>query len=155
MLSFLQVKKMGRPKNKIEPCIVVACIRLAHCRRLCVAHYTRHQLYGTVRRSVPIRVRKSNGYWIGKDKRFKKVWQNINQRCNYLSDKKFQYYGGKGVQNQLNIDELEFLWFRDRAGKMVQPSIDRKDSCSHYSLKNCRFIEMDLNRRLRRNSSVS
>ena len=78
--------------------------------------------------------------------RLYKTLKNINFRCNNPKDSKFQYYGGKGIKNSLTLIQLMYLWERDGAEAMKQPSIDRIDSNSNYTLENCRYIEMDVNR---------
>ena len=75
-----------------------------------------------------------------------KLLQNMKQRCNYPKDKKFKYYGGKGIKCLLTGKDLKFLWFRDKAFLMKQPSIDRKNNSLNYTLDNCQFLEMELNR---------
>jgi DNA-binding XRE family transcriptional regulator len=80
---------------------------------------------------------------------FNNPWQNtyknIITRCSY---KKHSYFK-RGIKNFLTSNDVRFLWFRDKAYLLKQPSIDRKDSKGNYTLKNCRFIEMkeNLNRR--------
>lgn len=76
----------------------------------------------------------------------RKLYQNIKQRCEYPQDKKFQYYGGKGIKCLITSEELRFLWDRDKAILMKQPSIDRIDASKDYCLSNCKFIEMTDNR---------
>ena len=78
---------------------------------------------------------------------------NIVQRCEDPRDKKYSYYGGKGVRNFLTIFDLVKLWHRDRAAHMRHPSIDRLDSNGDYTIQNSRFIEMETNR-LRRFTKV-
>jgi hypothetical protein len=43
--------------------------------------------------------------------------------------------------------ELQKLWFRDNAFLMKQPSIDRINTYGHYCYDNCRYIEMQDNRK--------
>ena len=76
---------------------------------------------------------------------FKHLWSNINNRCYKEYDSRFKYYGGKGIKNKLSKSDLVRLWDRDKAYKLSQPSLDRKDSNSDYSFKNCRFIEFKKN----------
>lgn len=80
---------------------------------------------------------------------FKKLLINIKQRCNYPKDKKYKYYGGKGIRCFLELKDLIFLWNRDKANLLKQPSIDRINSIKNYTLDNCQFIEMSENRRKR------
>lgn len=69
----------------------------------------------------------------------------INYRCNDSKCDKFKYYGGKGIKNLLTLQDLKFLWNRDKASDMKWPSIDRIDSSSNYQLDNCRYIEQSEN----------
>lgn len=77
----------------------------------------------------------------------RKLLHNIKQRCSYPKDKKYKYYGGKGIKCLLSYNDLIFLWKRDKAHLLKQASIDRKNNHKDYILDNCRFIEMDANRR--------
>lgn len=70
-----------------------------------------------------------------------KTWRNIQGRCTIPTTHKFKYYGGKGIKNLLTPSDLQFIWERDGAANMLQPSIDRKRSEDDYSLETCRFIE--------------
>lgn len=72
---------------------------------------------------------------------------NINSRCNYVGDKKFKYYGGKGIKNLLTKEDLRASFLRDKAWKLRQPSVDRIRFDGHYEPSNIRWIEFDENRR--------
>jgi hypothetical protein len=58
-----------------------------------------------------------------------------------------QKYYKKGIKCFLTVDMLETFWVRDSAFLMEKPSIDRIDNSKDYTLENCRFIELDENRR--------
>jgi hypothetical protein len=83
------------------------------------------------------------------NKRLQQLWHNIQQRCGNPNDKKYKYYGGRGIKVYLSKSDLVYLWNRDGAGLMDQPSIDRIENDLDYTLTNCRFIEMDDNRKRR------
>lgn len=71
--------------------------------------------------------------------------KDIRNRCNQVSDSIYKYYGGRGIECRITIDELKFLWFRDRAFEMKKPSISRKNHDDHYTLENCKFEELSKN----------
>ncbi len=74
-----------------------------------------------------------------------KVLSIIKQRCNNQNNTGYMWYGGKGIKCLITVEELKKLWFRDKASEIKIPTIDRKNSNSHYTFKNCRFIEKSLN----------
>lgn len=78
-----------------------------------------------------------------------KTLNNIRYRCNNPNDRKYKYYGGRGIKCLLSVQDIKFLWERD-ATKLKQPSIDRIDSSLDYEVSNCRFIEMSENRMKRK-----
>lgn len=71
-------------------------------------------------------------------------------RCNTPSSTNFGYYGGRGIQCDLTVDEVKQMWFRDHAEHMVCASLDRIDPDGHYTFSNCRFIEFSENKRRRK-----
>lgn len=75
-----------------------------------------------------------------------RTFKNVRQRCTYIKDKKFKYYGGKGIKCLITKNEIKYLWHRDNANLMKHPSIDRKNVKGDYTLENCQFIEMEENR---------
>ena len=73
-----------------------------------------------------------------------KVLMNIKARCNYPNSK----YYKKGIKNFLSLQDVEFLWERDKAYLLEWPSIDRINGLENYTISNCRFIEFKENCRL-------
>jgi hypothetical protein len=67
---------------------------------------------------------------------------SINQRCNNPKNERYNQYGKRGIKNYLTKEDIKFLWVRDRAFEMMQPTIDRKDNDGHYELSNCQFLEL-------------
>ena len=78
-----------------------------------------------------------------------KTHQNINQRLKRSKDL-LKWGNGYlcyvGILNYLTPQDLKKLWYRDNAASMLQPSIDREDSDGHYTVENCKYIEMKENR---------
>jgi hypothetical protein len=79
-------------------------------------------------------------------KQLRQCLSNIQCRCNSPTDRKYRFYGGKGIKAKITIEELFILWKRDKADKLNHPSIDRIDPSKDYTLANCRFIEHQENR---------
>jgi hypothetical protein len=65
-----------------------------------------------------------------------KTWESITARVKYQ-----QYY--KNIKNYLSFNDLKFLWFRDKAYLMNKPRIHRKNSKGNYTLKNCKYVELE------------
>ena len=73
---------------------------------------------------------------------WKIIFNCIQQRCENPKTKKFKWYGGRGIKCLITEEELKFLWFRDKAWLLDQPSIDRKENDGNYEFDNCEFIEL-------------
>ncbi len=65
-----------------------------------------------------------------------KICLSISGRCSHNG-----IYYKKGIRNLLTIDDLEYLWKRDRANSMKRPSIHRFNSKKDYVVDNCEIIE--------------
>lgn len=74
-----------------------------------------------------------------------RCYQLAKQRCVNPKNPAFKWYGGKGIKFLMSKEDFKFLWFRDKAYLMDNPSIDRKKSNDNYELSNCQFIELRLN----------
>lgn len=57
------------------------------------------------------------------------------------------HYMKKGIRCLLNTSIMKFLWNRDHAAELKEPSLDRIDPEKNYLLSNCRFIEFEENRK--------
>lgn len=75
-----------------------------------------------------------------------KHWQHARRRCQDPKHRYYHRYGGRGIQLYLTLDDTRLLWLRDGANLLKQPSLDRVDPNQHYTLVNCRFIELRDNR---------
>uniref|UniRef100_A0A6M3LV90 Uncharacterized protein n=1 Tax=viral metagenome TaxID=1070528 RepID=A0A6M3LV90_9ZZZZ len=74
---------------------------------------------------------------------FYKTWQNMKHRCFYPSDKKYKYYGGRGI---IVCDKwLDFLNFKNDMYESYlkhkaiyeTTTIERLNSNGNYCLENC------------------
>ena len=86
--------------------------------------------------------------------RISKTYSRMGQRCGNPKHDSYKCYGGKGIKVLMSKEDLLFLWKRDKADKLLNPSIDRINSNGHYEVSNCRFIELEANR-LRRPTKLS
>ncbi len=73
-----------------------------------------------------------------------RVYKNINMRTSGKEHK----YKRKGIKTYLSLDDVKYLWIRDKAHLLKKASIDRLDNNGHYTLDNCRIIEHSENSRL-------
>lgn len=74
-----------------------------------------------------------------------KPWEKslkfAKSRCNNISSPSFKWYGFKGIKCLLTREDLKFIWNRDKAFELKNPSLDRIDSNGNYEFSNCRFID--------------
>ena len=69
------------------------------------------------------------------------TFDKINERC-----KSHPYYKNKRITT-LTVNDLKYLWFRDKGFLLRKPSIDRINNNGNYTLDNCRYIEHSENSR--------
>lgn len=81
-----------------------------------------------------------------------RFYYTIRQRTTGKRGLANKNYGGRGIKCLITKDDLKTLWIRDKAEKMLRPSIDRIDVNGNYELSNCRFLELKVNAGERRKS---
>lgn len=69
----------------------------------------------------------------------------IRQRCENPKHVGYPRYGGCGIKNFLTVENLIFLWNRDRADLMEKPHVDRINPSEDYTIDNCHFIDGRIN----------
>lgn len=67
---------------------------------------------------------------------------SVQARCNDESHWAYKYYGGRGIKCLLNMKDIKYIWYRDKAHLLSRPSIDRINNDGNYTVRNCRFIEL-------------
>ena len=50
-------------------------------------------------------------------------------------------YKKRGIKCLLSIKDIRYLWFRDKAYLMKEPTIHRKVSSKGYTKENCQYLE--------------
>ena len=73
------------------------------------------------------------------------AYNNAKQRCENPNHPDYKYYGFKGVKFLLTVSEIKNIWFKDKAYKLSDPTIDRKDNDGNYEYFNCQYIENKIN----------
>lgn len=74
-----------------------------------------------------------------------RVIERVRRRCNNKNYPHFKDYGGRGIKCLLKLEEVKFLWIRDKAHLLKKASIDRINNDGNYEISNCRFIEFSEN----------
>ncbi len=69
-------------------------------------------------------------------------YYGAKDRCNNPKNKDYKNYGLRDIKFLLTKEQIKFLWYRDKAWNLNQPSIDREDNDGNYELSNCQFIEL-------------
>lgn len=85
--------------------------------------------------------RRSPNYVAPKEDPLARKLRRIKQRCTDRNSLDYKWYGAKGIECHLTVEDLNYLFERDNAHTMKRPSVDRKDSKGHYTVENCRIIE--------------
>jgi len=78
-------------------------------------------------------------------KKLRSILAGIKQRCSNPKNPSFHRYGGRGIKNFLTLEDVIFIWDRDKADSLKKPSMDRILNDGNYERDNCRFIEISEN----------
>jgi hypothetical protein len=73
-----------------------------------------------------------------------RILTNINERCNNPKNKKYSYYGGRGIKNFLTLDQIknlmQFYGYYEMRKKGLNPNIHRINNNRDYTVDNCCFL---------------
>ncbi|KKM02512.1 hypothetical protein LCGC14_1783660 [marine sediment metagenome] len=72
-------------------------------------------------------------------------YKGAKTRCENPNNPRYHRYGGRGIKFKLTQEKCAYLWKRDKAWSLYEPSIDRIANNGDYTLSNCHFIEMPIN----------
>lgn len=76
---------------------------------------------------------------------WRKHFYSARSRCINPKDNHYYLYGQINIKFLMTIEDFKFLWFRDKAWLLKQPSIERINVNENYELSNCEFIELVIN----------
>ena len=63
-------------------------------------------------------------------------------RCSNPNHVGYKRYGARGIKCILTVEDVRFLWLRDKAELMKKPSLDRNLITDHYTRETCSFLEL-------------
>lgn len=89
--------------------------------------------------------------------RLHSIWSHINQRCHNPKDRKYMYYGGRGITvcNEWKNSFKSFYEWSISNGYSDGLTIDRIENDGNYCPENCRWATYVIQNRNRRPSSRS
>ena len=72
---------------------------------------------------------------------WKRSWRAARERCLNPKNRRYRYYGGRGIRFLLTWEEIQQLAVRDQAEHMRHPTLDRINVHGNYEVNNCQFLE--------------
>lgn len=77
-------------------------------------------------------------------KRLYRIWHDMKNRCEYPKDKKYSYYGGRGIKvcNEWSTNFESFMTWALSNGYNDSLTIDRINNSGNYEPNNCQWITM-------------
>lgn len=110
---------------------------------------------GCLRKDVLKEVATTHG---GRRDRLYRTWANIKNRCYNMSSADYKYYGGRGIQmcdewrsDYATFKEWAYQTGYDENAQWGKCTIDRIDVNGNYEPLNCRWVDMKVQSRNRRN----
>ncbi len=88
--------------------------------------------------------------------RLRRIWQQIKDRCNNSKTKIYKYYGGRGITvcDEWKNDFQAFYDWAMTNGYSDSLTIDRINYNGNYEPSNCRWVDMTIQNRNKKNNIV-
>ena len=77
------------------------------------------------------------------------AFSNIRYRCLNKKDSKYKSYGARGIKPSISRRQLMTLFYECHAWELRHPSVDRINPLLDYTYENCRWVDMEYNRKAR------
>ena len=118
-----------------KTCKVQDCNRPAKCKEICMGHYNRLLIKGSVQADIPLKTTPRHGL---RYTRTYRTWLMMRNRCLNLNAVDSKHYGRNGIKITPRWDIfLNFL--EDMGDRPEDMTLDRIDSDKDYYKGNCRW----------------
>ena len=134
-------------------CKIINCTEKHHGLGYCKKHYRRYKIYGDPKNHEWKKENEKHGL---ENTPEYMIWAAIKTRCYNKKNKRYKYYGGRGI-GVCDHWRDSFLAFYTDMGKRPFPKaqIDRIDNNGNYEPDNCRWATATENSRNRSNTKLT
>jgi len=142
-------------RGVLMKCKINGCDEKHRTKGFCGKHYMRMKRHGDP--NITLKCQGAHGH---SGHLLYGVWRAMKARCYNSNNKKYEYYGGRGiiVCKEWLVDFMNFYSWAIKNGWEKGLQIDRKENDGNYEPENCRFVTSksnNNNQRLLKSSNSS